>query len=263
MPIECPVQFHRQDYEAFQRLDYEVMRLVFQVHNELGKSCDEEIYHNDLAARLNEAGLSPSPVEAPVQVRHGSFVKDYRIDVIAAGQAIYELKKARKVTTAHEGQTMNYLLLTGCEHGKVVAFGGASVDSRFVNNSVPPAERYRFEIESTAWRGPDTLLKAMLHFIEDIGLFLEAPLYNQALVHHFGGEEQSLERRSMHLGDRALGMQTFQMCAPDEAFRITTLGQHTKAQRLSLEKLLSLTDLKAMHWINLNRHQIEFTTLRR
>lgn len=263
MPIECPVQFQRLDYGAYQRLDYEVMRLAFQVHRELGKSCDEEIYHNDLAARLNEAGISPSPVEVMIQVRHGSFVKDYRIDLVVAEQAIYELKKAGKITSAHEGQAMNYLLLTGCEHGKVVTFGGTSVDSRFVNNSVSPDERYRFEVESTSWRGPNTLLNAMISFIEDIGLFLEAPLYNQFLVHQFGGEEHALERRPMHLEGRLLGHQTFQLCAPDEAFRITTLSRQLKAQHLSLQKLLSLSDLKAIQWINLNRHQVEFTTLRR
>lgn len=263
MPIECPVQFHRLEYGAYQRLDYEVMRLAFQVHKELGKSCDEEIYHNDLAARLKGAGLSPSPVEVLVQVRYESFVKDYKIDLVVAEQAIYELKKVRKITSAHEGQTMNYLLLTGCEHGKVVTFGGTSVESRFVNNSVSQDERYRFEIESTSWRGPDTLPKALIPFIEDIGLFLDASLYNQFLVHHFGGEEHALERRPMHLEGRFLGRQTFQICAPDEAFRITTLSTQLKAQHLSLQKLLSLSDLKAIQWINLNRHQVEFTTIRR
>lgn len=239
------------------------MKLAFETHADLGKSCDEEIYHKDLATRLDDAGLGSSPVEVLIRIRHESFIKEYRIDLVAAKQAINELKTARTITPAHEGQTMNYLLLADCKHGKVVNFGGVSVDSRFINNPVTREERYRFETSTTSWRGPDTLFKALVQFIEDIGLFLEAPLYNQALVHHLGGPEHALERRPMQRGGRHLGNQTFQMCSPDEAFRVTTLTQRLRAQRINFEKLLILSNLKAMHWINLNRHHIEFTTLRR
>lgn len=262
MPIECPIQFPKIDRKTFGTLDYQVMKLAFETHADLGKSCDEEIYHNDLAARLNDAGVIPSPVEIPIRVRHGSFLKEYRIDLIAAEQAIYELKAARSITTSHGGQTMNYLLLADCAHGKVVNFGGPSVDSRFVNNSVTREERYRFDTNTASWKGPNALQNALLRLVEDIGLFLEAPLYNQALVHHLGGQEHAIERRPMQLGGRHLGSQTFQMCAHDEAFRITTLSQRLRAQRTSFEKLLSLSNLKALHWINLNCHEIEFTTLR-
>ena len=262
MPIECPIQFPRLEREAFQRLDFQVMRLIFETHGFLGRSCDEVIYHNELAARLESAGLA-SPAEVMITVRHESFLKEYRIDLAVAKQAIYELKAARAITPAHEGQTMNYLLLTDCPHGKVVSFGGASVNSRFVNNPLPREDRYRFETIQTGWRGPDKLLGALVHFIEDIGLFLETPLYNQALVHCMGGPEHALERRPMQLNGRQLGTQLYQMCSPDEAFRVTTLSQHLHAQRMSLQKLFHLSDLKAMHWINLNRHQIEFTTIQR
>ncbi|WP_395741226.1 GxxExxY protein [Prosthecobacter sp.] len=263
MPIECPIQFPKVEREAFRKLDYQVMHLAFESHRHLGKNCDEVIYHNDLAARLNGAGLIPSLVEVEVRVRHGSFVKEYWIDLIPAGQAIYELKSAVAITPSHESQTMNYLMLANCEHGKLVNFGSTSVDSRFINNPVPREARYRFETVTTSWQGPDTLLKALVLFIEDIGLFLEAPLYNQALVHHLGGPEHALERRPMTLNGCQLGNQTFQMCSPDQAFRVTTLNQRLQAQRTSFEKLLALSDLQALHWINLNHHKIEFTTLRK
>ncbi|OYW24276.1 MAG: hypothetical protein B7Z55_02715 [Planctomycetales bacterium 12-60-4] len=263
MPIECPIQFPKIEREVFRKLDYQVMKLAFETHGHLGRNCDEEIYHNDLSTRLDEAGLTPSPVEVLIRVRHGSFVKEYQIDLVAAGQAIYELKTAGAIVAAHEGQTMNYLLLADCEHGKVINFGGPSVDSRFVNNSVTHDERFRFETLTEHWRGPDSLLKALLNFTEDIGLFLEAPLYNQALLHHLGGPEHAMERRAMKLDGRTLGKQTFQMCASDEAFRVTTLSRHIHAQRTNFKKLLALSSLKAFHWINLNRHQIEFTTLSR
>jgi len=261
MPIECPIRFPRLERDAFQTLDYRVMQLAFETHKALGRSCDEGIYHSDLAARLDAAGLGPSRVELAIHVKHGSFFKEYRLDLVVAEQAIYELKAARSLATAHEGQTMNYLLMAGCEHGKLVNFGGASVESRFVNNMLTLEERYRFHVTEQYWRGPETLKQAVLALIEDIGMFLEAPLYNQALVHHFGGPERALEARPMIVGGRVLGKQSFQMCAQDEAFRVTMLTQRLQVYRTSLQKLFALTDLKALHWINLNRHEIQFSSL--
>jgi GxxExxY protein len=264
MPIECPVTFERMSQEAFQKLDFEIMKLAFETHRVLGRSCDEEIYHNDFADRIGAAELGATLVEVVIGVRHGSFYKEYRMDLVVGSQAVYELKVAREIAPQHEGQTLNYLLLVDCEHGKVINFGGASVGHRFVNNSITREERYRHTIRiSPSWSGPDGLKQAILEFITDIGLFLEAPLYNQAMVHHFGGADHALERRSMSLNGRQLGRQAFQMCGPDEAFRITTLSRNISAQRNSLERLLHLSDLKAMHWINFNRHQVEFTTLTR
>jgi GxxExxY protein len=250
--------------QAFQKLDFEIMNLAFETHRVLGRSCDEEIYHNDLSARIEAAGLGATMVEVVIHVRHGSFFKEYRMDVVVGAGAVYELKVAREITPQHEGQTLNYLLLVDCEHGKVINFGGASVGHRFVNNPLSCEERYRHTLRiSPSWRGPDALKKAILEFIADIGLFLEAPLYNQAMTHHYGGPEHALERRPMSLNGRQLGRQAFQMCGLDEAFRITTLSRNIAAQRNSLERLLHLSDLKAMHWINFNRHQVEFTTLNR
>jgi GxxExxY protein len=264
MPIECPVTFERLSHQAFQKLDFDITNLAFETHRLLGRSCDEEIYHNHLAARIEAAGLGKTLVEVVIHVRHGSFHKEYRMDLVVAAQIVYELKVARDIATQHEGQTLNYLLLTNCEHGKVINFGGASVGQRFVNNPVTQQERYRYSLKAAhSWRGPEMLKKSMVEFIEDIGLFLEAPLYNQALVHHDGGPDHAIERRSMSLSGVPLGQQAFQMCGKDEAFRITTLSRNLSAQRQSLERLVQLSNLKALHWINLNRHQVEFTTLTR
>jgi iron complex transport system substrate-binding protein len=264
MPIEYPLTFERLSQQAFQKLDFDIMNLAFEAHRILGRNCDEEIYHNHLAARIEAAGLGKTLVEVMIHVRHGSFHKEYRMDLVVGARVVYELKATRDIATQHEGQTLNYLLLVDCEHGKVINFGGTSVGHRFVNNPVNREERYRYSVRATpSWRGPDVLRISTVEFIEDIGLFLEAPLYNQVLVHHFGGPDHAIERRSMSLGGIPLGQQAFQMCGPDEAFRITTLSRNLSAQRQSLERLLQLSDLKALHWINLNRHQVEFTTLTR
>ena len=131
MPIECPIIFDRLSKQAFQELDFQIMDLAFETHRLLGRSCDEEIYHNDLAARIEAAGLGKTLIEVVIHVRHGSFHKEYRIDMVVGSQAVYELKVAREIAPQHEGQTLNYLLLVDCEHGKVISFGGASIREQF------------------------------------------------------------------------------------------------------------------------------------
>ena len=47
------------------------------------------------------------------------------------------------------------------------------------------------------------------------------------------------------------------------AFRLTALTDGISAQEPHLRRLLALTDLKAMQWINLNHAEIQFVTLTR
>jgi hypothetical protein len=59
MPLTSPISVRPISQGEFARLDYEVMRHAFTSQNELGRLCDEIIYQNDLAARLQNAGFGP------------------------------------------------------------------------------------------------------------------------------------------------------------------------------------------------------------
>jgi hypothetical protein len=56
MPISSPASIRPISQEQFARIDYQVMRHAFDSQNELGRLCDEVIYQNDLAARLDLGG---------------------------------------------------------------------------------------------------------------------------------------------------------------------------------------------------------------
>ena len=92
MPIKSSLTLCPMTQEQFAKLDYQVMRHAFDSQNELGRLCDEIIYQNDLAARLDADGLGPIRTGVPVEVTHGSFVKKYYLDLIVGDAAIYELK---------------------------------------------------------------------------------------------------------------------------------------------------------------------------
>jgi hypothetical protein len=49
--------------------------------------------------------------------------------------------------------------------------------------------------------------------------------------------------------------------APGLAFRLTAVTEDPHHVESHLRRLLALTDLKAIQWINLNHARIEFTTI--
>lgn len=74
MPIECGVEIERLGQERFHALDKDVMRHAFDIHNSMGRFCDERICQEDLARRCRLAGLSVER-DVPLKVIPGDFCK--------------------------------------------------------------------------------------------------------------------------------------------------------------------------------------------
>src|SRR5438046_6988027 len=94
VPITSLICVRTVRQEEFAQLDYRVMRHAFDSQNELGRLCDEVIYENDLAVRLESAGLGPVQRQVPVTVTHRDFTKLYSLDLVVSHAVIYELKTA-------------------------------------------------------------------------------------------------------------------------------------------------------------------------
>jgi hypothetical protein len=82
------------------------------------------------------------------------FTKVYYIDLLI-NNAIYELKTAQFLAGEHEKQTINYLMLTGLNHAKLINFRPPSVQHRFVSTNLTPAKRYDFKVDDEQWRELD------------------------------------------------------------------------------------------------------------
>ena len=83
MPITSPVSLNPIRQQEFAQLDYIVMHHAFECQNQLGRLCDEQIYQNDLAARLEAADV-PVRTEVPVTVTCRDFTKTYYLDLVVA-----------------------------------------------------------------------------------------------------------------------------------------------------------------------------------
>lgn len=56
MPIQTARQISRIDEQDFYKIDHQMMRFAFDIHNEIGRLWDEKIYRNELANRCRKAG---------------------------------------------------------------------------------------------------------------------------------------------------------------------------------------------------------------
>jgi GxxExxY protein len=265
MPITFPISIRPIDQKEFAKLDYNVMRHAFDSQNELGRLCDEVIYQNDLAARLDSARRGPIRTEVRVDVTHGDFAKAYFLDLVVGDTAIYELKTAVCLVAEHDSQLLNYLFLCRSNHGKLINFRPAEVETKFVNSGLTREARGRLEIDQHRWQEVDkesqSLRAILVDLLEDWGGFLEVQLYLEAIVHFLGGENAVLRMVPLSRGNIAIGNQRLHMLGPETAFRITGLTEDTVGYERQLRSLLSHSPLRAIQWINVARHRISFVTL--
>jgi hypothetical protein len=106
------------------------------------------------------------------------------------------------------------------------------------------------------------LVQQLKDVIRDFGTHLDVGLYNEALIHHLGGEDICLKRVGVCEDGRHLGSHLVQMHSPHHAFAMTSFTTPQPNYLRHLEVLLShAPELTGLQWINLNHSQLEVTTV--
>ena len=101
----------------------QILRVFYDVYNELGHGFLESVYHRSLVLALESAGLRVcSRVAVPVWFR-GQRVGQFEADVLVEDCVLLELKVARMLDSSHRAQLMNYLKATEIEVGLLLNFG--------------------------------------------------------------------------------------------------------------------------------------------
>lgn len=263
MPIDAPFAFRRLTRQEFAELDYVVMRHAFACQRELGRLCEECIYQNDLAARLRASGV-PVETEVPITVTHGAFTRTYYLDLVIAQAAIYELKVHSALAREHEAQLLNYLFLSGVDHGKLINLRPSRVETRFVNATVDAAQRHDFDTDFVRWIERDaddaSYRTTILELLRDWGTRLEVGLYHDAVCHLSNGGLIDIPIVLARAGV-LLGPQRFRLLKPDTTFRITAMKDGTQEYEQSLRSLMTLAALRCVQWVNLARERVQFISL--
>jgi len=151
MPIEVGAKIQVYDQEEFHALDRLVMGVVFEVQSEFGRLLDENLYKSEIAIRCASNGLQPAEREVRIRVSHDGFSKDYFMDLLMGHGFMLEGKVAERLSAAHRSQSLNYLLLTGLQHGRLVNFRSERVEYEFVSTTLTSEERRRFLVAEREW----------------------------------------------------------------------------------------------------------------
>src|SRR5205809_5897000 len=113
------------DKHGFKHKDIteKIIRVFYEVYNELGHGFLESVYERSLEIALNSLGLKVCrQIQIPVWFR-GLPVGDFTADVLVADCVLLELKAARTLDPSHQAQLLNYLRATEIEVGLLLNFG--------------------------------------------------------------------------------------------------------------------------------------------
>jgi GxxExxY protein len=106
-----------------ERLTRRVLRVFFDVYNEIGWGLLESVYSNSLQIAFADAGIAARrEVALPVYFR-GRRVGDFRADFVVEDRVIVEIKAGKAIDASHEAQLDNYLRASGIEVGLLLHFG--------------------------------------------------------------------------------------------------------------------------------------------
>ncbi|HEY5909363.1 MAG TPA: GxxExxY protein [Verrucomicrobiae bacterium] len=264
MPISCPLRFQPLSDADFAAIDRSVMGCCYASQNALGRLCDERVYESDVAARLHAQGTNDVQTELPVTVTHEDFAKTYRLDLVVGGM-VYEFKTVAAFAPEHETQAIHYAALTGAERVKLVNFRSVRVEGQLLRSPLWRVDRSRFEVGKSRWRplcdSCVALLTRMTALLGDWGAFLAVDLYEDALVHFFGGETQCLRRLPVVRNGLPLGTHRIACHALDVGFLVTALTHDSSAHESQLVRLLHCLPLRGLQWFNLNHTRLELVTL--
>jgi hypothetical protein len=187
------------------------------------------------------------------------------MDLLLNSAVLYELKTVQALSGEHHKQALNYLLLTGMHHGKLINMRPPSVESRFVSTNITPAKRYEISFDETEWQDLDedsvSLKRLMVDLLNDWGAFLSTDLFYDAVIHFRGGEENVVKEIEVVEDGRLIGTQKKHLLNPQTAFNISAVTRNERQHAEHLRRMIRHTNLKAVQWVNFNHDLIAFRTL--
>ena len=264
MPIHCPITVRNLTKPEFDECDRIVMQCAYDSQNSLGRLCDERVYENDLATRLRAEGISEVATQIPVTVTNGAFEKIYRLDLVV-NHAIYELKVVAAFAGEHDAQALHYAMLMDVSQAKLLNFRASRVQGRLRFTPLTQAQRRQIVCDDSRWRplSPrcEPLKQRTLEVLADWGAYLDSRLYEEALVHYCGGEERCASRVVVARDGIELGTHRIQSHAEGLFFIVTAFANGTDEQRRHIERLLRLTGLRGVQWINLSHATVQLITI--
>jgi len=262
MPVEFSFQPSVIPKAAFQELDFRILGHAYAIQNAYGNQLDEGTYQDELARRLVLEGMEVRS-EAGVMLSHGLFRRRYECDLVINDSVIIECKTVPDILQIHKRQLLHYLFLTGIRFGRIVNFRPASVQKWVMSNTLSARERlhpaYRFD----SWKEPSAspnFSEVVKELVSDWGTGLFRGCYASGLAENL---PDSLRERFLPLmdGQRRIGKKAFNCIGDKSALFVTVYSGDLGPKKNNLQRLLHLTSLEEIHWVNVNLHQVTLTRI--
>jgi GxxExxY protein len=118
----------------YAELSYQIMEIIFEVHNQLGPGFSEEIYERAVVIELKKRNV-PFEQQKVISVYYkGELLGTYRLDLIIDGKIILELKAVSALHDLFKQQLLSYLKATGFKLGILINFGSRGIESARIAN---------------------------------------------------------------------------------------------------------------------------------
>ncbi|MBK8617705.1 MAG: GxxExxY protein [Anaerolineales bacterium] len=113
-------------------LSDKIIKVFYEIHNELGYGFSERVYQKALGIALRQIGLKVEE-QLPIKIYfRGQEIGEYFADMVVNDVILIELKAVGQIVEEHEAQLLNYLKSTKIEVGYVMNFGKSAVFKRKV-----------------------------------------------------------------------------------------------------------------------------------
>ncbi len=156
--------------------------------------------------------------------------------LLAGKNVVYELKTVASISTAHQSRFINYLLLSGIHHGKVINFRRASLESRSVFTNLNPVDRLNFQLSESEWLTCEKTLplrRTLIELLEDLGNFPDIWLYREALLYLLQAPELGYLPIPLHLARIQVGFQEKCFLNSDHARHLSAIKIDLRAHEIN------------------------------
>lgn len=260
MPIEVRADLRRLDHSEFHSLAYEIMGVIFEVHNEFSRLMDEAAFKTVIRKRCLRKGILCQR-EVEIRVSHGGFRKVYYLDFVFANALILEAKTVESINESHYAQVLNYLLLAGMNDGLLVNLRPERVLKRFISTQLNCEKRRQFHLDLSGYEGRnDSFSRCVEGLLRDWGTFLSVELYRDALI-SLNRSAPAAPRVAIFDDESQVGWYDASLLSPTTMLSVTALVKGQDEMEQQLRKLVRHTELKSVQWLNLDHHEVTLQTV--
>ncbi len=124
----------REQYvgHAFESISGDILGAAVDVHRALGPGYHESIYEAALCVELHLRGIPHVRQHEIVLHYKDQEIGRHRLDLVAGGEIVIEIKAVSELNEVHFSQVLSYLKSSRIPIGLIVNFGRPTLDSRRV-----------------------------------------------------------------------------------------------------------------------------------